>query len=343
MSTVTTVLGPVSVDAMGITLTHEHLINDVSSWWHPTTSRGWDPDDLAGRPVAQDLLWDLKYDPFANRDNCRLDDVEVAVAEVTRYAALGGATIIETTGLGLGRNLEALQQISRRTGIHVVAGTGFYLHDAIPADVRGLSAEEIAERILADIRGGQNGAVPGIIGEIGVSEHFTLAEQASLRGACIARQQVALPMQIHLPAWRRRAGEVLDIVEEYGIDLASVVLCHMGPSGADLEYQESLLRRGAYIQYDMIGMEVFYADQGAQCPSDEENAAWLARLADRGHLPRLLISQDIFLKSLLRRNGGPGYGHILQYFVPRLMRHGFDQSTVDQLLISNPRDLFANA
>lgn len=342
MTPVTTVLGPVPIEALGITMTHEHLVNDVASWWHPTSSRGWEPSDFADRPVTEDLLWDLKYDPFGNRDNCRLDDVELVVQEVSRYSALGGASIIETTGIGLGRDLAALRYISERTGIHVIAGTGYYLHDAIPAEVRELSPAAIAERILSDLADGEEGARPGIIGEIGVGEHFTHAEEASLRGACLARTQVPLPMQIHLPAWRRRADEVLDIVEEYGIDPATVVLCHMGPSGADLDYQESVLRRGAYVQYDMIGMELFYADQDAQCPSDEENATWLARLADRGHLSRLLISQDIFLKSLLRRHGGPGYGHILQYFVPRLMRHGFDKSAIDRLLISNPRDLFAN-
>jgi phosphotriesterase-related protein len=53
-----------------------------------------------------------------------------------------------------------------------------------------------------------------------------------------------------------------------------------------------------------------------------------------------LLSSDIFLKSLLRRYGGPGYGHILQYFVPRLMRHGLDSNAIERLLVHNPRSLF---
>ena len=114
----------------------------------------------------------------------------------------------------------------------------------------------------------------------------------------------------------------------------------MGPSGADLAYQEGLLERGVFVQYDMLGMEVFYADQGVQCPSDEQNAEWLARLVERGHADRLLLSQDIFLKSLLRRHGGPGYGHVLQYFVPRLNAAGLDSATVEQLMVANPRALF---
>jgi len=90
----------------------------------------------------------------------------------------------------------------------------------------------------------------------------------------------------------------------------------------------------------MIGMEVFYADQGVQCPSDEQNALWLCRLAERGHLDQLLVSQDIFLKSLLRHYGGPGYAHILQYFVPRLLRLGMAERDIDHLLVDNPRAIF---
>jgi phosphotriesterase-related protein len=52
------------------------------------------------------------------------------------------------------------------------------------------------------------------------------------------------------------------------------------------------------------------------------------------------MSSDIFIKSLLRRYGGPGYGHVLQYFVPRLQRHGLDAGAIEQLLVHNPRSLF---
>jgi phosphotriesterase-related protein len=340
MTQVMTVRGPVDSSELGVTMTHEHIFNDVTSWFQPTTSRGWDPEDLAARPVTTDLLWDLKHDPFANRDNCILDDEEVAVAEVARYAALGGATIIDATGMGTGRDLARLCRVSERTGVTIIAGTGFYLDAAQPADVKGLAAEQIAEIIVRDVEQGVDGVRPGILGEIGVGAEFTPAEQASLRGAFLAQRHTGLPVQVHLPAWFRRGDEVLDIAEEHGVDPGRVVLCHMGPSGDDLVYQERLLRRGAYVQYDMIGMEVFYADQGVQCPSDEQNAVWLCRLAERGHLSRLLVSQDVFLKSLLRHYGGPGYGHILQYFVPRLLRLGMTEHDIDHLLVDNPRALF---
>jgi len=340
---VTTVTGVVDAADLGVTLTHEHLVNDVTSWSHETESTGWDPADLRQRPVTTDILWDLKHDPFANLDNCRLDDPALAVHEVSRYAELGGHTIMEATGLGIGRDLQALARISEATGVRIIAGTGFYLESSMPADARAADADWFAQQILRDLTEGDHGVRPGFIGEIGVSADFTVAEQRSLRGAFLAQRETGLPVQVHLPGWFRRGGEVLDLADEVGVPLDAVVLCHMGPSGEDLDYQLGLLDRGAWLQYDMIGMEVFYADQGVQCPSDEENAAWIVRLCELGHADRILMSQDVFLKSLLRRHGGPGYGHLLQYFVPRLRRHGLADTDIAHLTVTNPRTLFERA
>jgi phosphotriesterase-related protein len=93
----------------------------------------------------------------------------------------------------------------------------------------------------------------------------------------------------------------------------------------------------------MIGMELFYADQGVQCPSDEENATNILSLCEAGYENQVLMSQDIFLKSLLRRHGGPGFGHILQYFVPRLRRLGASDELINALLVTNPRKMFEKA
>jgi phosphotriesterase-related protein len=40
------------------------------------------------------------------------------------------------------------------------------------------------------------------------------------------------------------------------------------------------------------------------------------------------MSQDVFLKMMLVRYGGFGYGYILKHFVPRLKRHGMDQRII---------------
>ena len=183
----------------------------------------------------------------------------------------------------------------------------------------------------------------GIIGEIGVSKSFTAAERKSLRAAARASRITGVPLSIHLPGWERLAHQVLDIVEQEGADLGHTVLCHMNPSHNDLAYQAALARRGAFLEYDMIGMDYYYADQDAQSPSDEENARAIRALIDMGHGDRVLMSQDVFLKMMLTKFGGFGYGYILKHFVPRLKRHGIDQPTIALLLKHNPVRVFSAA
>lgn len=342
---VQSVTGPVSSADLGITLTHEHIFNDLRSWHCPADHPGWPEQNIAGQDVTSRLAWDLRQDPFANLDNCALDDRELAVAEVGRFADLGGQTILETTGLGIGRNLTALREVSRRTGVTIIAGTGMYLARAGQvlgdgSDPRAADAEELAASTVADLRDGEDGVRPGFIGEIGIGADFTDLERNNLRSAFLAQRQSGVPVQVHLPGWARRGHDVLDVAEQVGVDPHAVVLCHMGPSGSDRNYQRRLLRRGAWVQYDMIGMDVYFADQDAQCPSDRDNVRYLSGLAEDGFLTQLLISQDVFLKSLLRSNGGPGYAHILQYFVPRLRAAGFTEDDITQLLVANPRELF---
>jgi phosphotriesterase-related protein len=340
---VMTVLGPVPVEAMGITLMHEHIVLDTSSWWKRpccATDIG-----LAERPLDISMLGELRMNPFLNRDNCGLLDAEVAIDELTRFSELGGRTVVDPTNVGIGRDPAALQRISRRTGLQIVMGAGFYLEPSHPGRVRHMSIDEIAAEIARDC-----GAMPerpavlsGLIGEIGISKDFTEAEEKVLRAAARAAALSGVPLSIHLPGWERLAHRVLDTIEAEGGDLAHTVLCHMNPSLSDRAYQRSLAARGAFLEYDMIGMDYFYADQQAQSPCDEENAAAIAALIEDGYLGSVLLSQDVFLKMMLTRFGGFGYGYILKHFVPRLKRHGLDQATIDCLLIDNPRRVFSAA
>jgi phosphotriesterase-related protein len=341
---VMTVLGPIPVEELGITLMHEHLLLDASSWWQRPCCGS--EIALAERPIDVSMIGELRMNPFLNRDNCQLLDVNAAIEELGLYTDLGGRSLVDATNLGIGRDPRALQKISRRTGLNVVMGAGFYLEPSHPDYVKAMSVEQIATAIARDC-----GAVPddrpivaaGIIGEIGVSKDFTPAEEKVLRGAAQASKRSGVPLTIHLPGWERLAHRVLDTVEEEGADLSHTILCHMNPSHADLAYQRSLADRGALLEYDMIGMDYFYADQQAQSPSDWENATAIARLIDDGYVHSVLMSHDVFLKMMLTRHGGFGYGYILKHFVPRLKRHGVSDAAINTMLVDNPRRVFSAA
>ena len=90
----------------------------------------------------------------------------------------------------------------------------------------------------------------------------------------------------------------------------------------------------------MIGMDFFYADQQVQCPSDEEAARAIVRLVEAGYLGRILLSHDVFLKMMLTRYGGNGYGYILRHFLPRLKRHGLTEANLDVCCATIPVRVF---
>jgi len=146
-----------------------------------------------------------------------------------------------------------------------------------------------------------------------------------------------------MPGWERYGQQVLDVVGEEGCRLDAVVLGHMNPSGSDLDYQESLIARGAYLGFDMIGMDYFYADQTAQSPHDELVSEWVARLIRRGNAARLLLSSDVYLKMMLVAYGGNGYAHTITRFLPRLARLGIDDGVLKSIMTSNSRTLFEAA
>jgi phosphotriesterase-related protein len=198
-------------------------------------------------------------------------------------------------------------------------GSGFYLERTHPKALATMSIDGIAAAVEHDILVGVDGVQAGVIGEIGVGLEFTDAEQRSLRGAARAAARTGVPLSVHLPGWHRYGHRVLDIVEEEGCSPSATVLSHMNPSMDDLEYQRALARRGAWIEYDMLGMEFYYQGEG-QSPSDEDNARAIARLIEDGFKDRLLLSHDIFIKTLLTRYGGFGYAHVLTGFADRLER-----------------------
>ena len=337
---VMTVRGPIAAAEMGVTLMHEHLLNDCRCWWHqpkePARRR------LACEPVHPGIVGELRMDPFVNLDNCRLDDERLAAAELGPVSALGGRTVVDPTCSGIGRDPRALARISDASGLNVVMGGGFYLQASHPERVAGMTARDIADEIVREALEGVDGSGVriGLIGEIGVSGDFTPQEERSLRGAAQAQVSTGLPLMVHLPGWYRHAHRVLDVVEAEGGAVRHTVLCHMNPSGHDIPYQTSLAERGAFLEFDMIGMDYWYADQQAQCPSDEDNARAIAGLIGRGFADSLLLSQDVFLKMMLTRYGGFGYAYVQRHFLPRLGRHGVANEALTRLMVDNPRRVF---
>lgn len=335
-----TVLGPVPAEALGITLPHEHLVFDFRDYFEPpTTPAGW---QLAQLPVNLEVLGSLRFDPFLLLDNMLHHDTDLTVQELREFTALGGGTIVDPTNVSIGRDPLALQAIANATGLNIIMGAGHYFEISLGEAFEKRTLDSITEEIIRDVTVGVDGTGvrAGLIGEIGTSSPVTENEEKSLRASARAQAETGAPLMIHLNGWQREGDKVLDIIEEEGADVSKTILCHMNPAWTDLDYQRRLGERGAYLEYDMMGMTYEYPPNKL-CPDDSVTVGAIKRLIDDGFLERLLMSQDVFLKSQFKRYGGVGFTHVFTTLRTQYDRLGVGESDLFTIFSKNPQRVLA--
>jgi phosphotriesterase-related protein len=339
------VTGLVPEDQLGITLPHEHLLIEFSCRYNAA------PDEaaLGPQPNLRDR-WKLLRQPAGYLVNLTGTSIESAVEECGYFIEAGGRTVVDLTPRGLGPDPAGLRQIAQKTGLNIIASTGYYIDAALPEWVRNASVSELADRLVHDVQtGGAEGIRRGAIGEIAV-EGPTDLELRCISAAGQAQARTGAPVFFHvmsgiLPSYRGSTEEVIELYRRAGGDLRRLVLCHQDGSGDDPSYQESLLKRGIWIEYDTFGSEGVFAfgDTYIQLPTDSQRIAELASLIKAGFQSQLLISQDVCYQSGKRSWGGWGLAHIIDTLRPRFISGGIKAPAFDSLMRENPRSLFAFA
>ena len=164
---VQTVLGPIETAQLGVTLTHEHLLIDLSVAYDP-------PDNASAKgfyhmPVSQEMLGRIRYYGAKNADNARLFDVPTAIEEVMLYKQHGGDSLVDATSIGIARDPLGLSRISHATGVNIIMGASYYVAAAHPSDMDHRSEDDILKQIVGDVLEGADGTgiKSGVIGEIG--------------------------------------------------------------------------------------------------------------------------------------------------------------------------------
>jgi phosphotriesterase-related protein len=340
-SKVMTVLGPIDPEEVGIALPHEHLVVDLTAWWQEHSDASMKA--LAHAKVDLANLGAIRRDPMLYRDNCHQLDARLAAEELWQFKLAGGKTLVDLTNHGLGRDPLALKAIAIQTGMQIVMGSGYYIARAHPPDMDQRSIEDIAAEITRDLTegAGDTGIRAGIIGEIGTSGRIRPNEEKTLRAAARAQRRTGAAINVHLLPWVKRGLNILDILEAEGVDLSRVALSHLSPTADDLDYHLAIARRGAYVEYDFFGMELYFDSVGAYTGSDWDAVTRVKRLIDHGYLEQLLLSHDIGMKVQLCAFGGWGFAHLLNHVVPMFKRVGITQTQLDTLLSDNPRRLLA--
>lgn len=338
---VLTVLGPVDPVDLGVTITHEHLLIDLSIVFVDPGPGDKDGRRLAEEPVSLANLGWIRVNWSSNRDNLVQTDVDLAIREATRYRAAGGGTLVDATSIGIGRNPEALAEISRAVGIHVVMGAGYYVGPAHPQDFSSRTVDSITEEIVRDIETGVGDTCirSGIIGEIGCSWPWTDNEKKSVAASVAAQQATGAPLLIHPGRDQRAPMEIVNFIEREGGDLGRTVMSHVDIRIFEREILRELAATGIYIEYDTFGLESPFPPHAPDTymPSDYQRIEQLIGLIDDGYLERVVLAHDNCTKHRLREFGGHGFDHIPSTVTGWMKRQGMSQAQIDKLLIENPR------
>ena len=313
MPVVRTVLGDIAPEAVGFALPHEHTA--IALWHVPDR---WD-------------YWELTWDP------------EIIPAELEHFRRLGGTALIDVTPPGVGRDPARLAELARTTGLHIVMGCGWYRGAYYPPEARidRRSVEDLADELVHEIDQGvatpdgtrDGTTVPaGIIGEIGTDKPWVSAlEERVHRAAAQASRRTGAAITTH--AVMSSVGlRQLELFEAEGADPARVVIGH-ADSYPVLDHYLELIRRGASIEFDFLGMSFMPQER----KGEPRVIRLLQELLSRGHGDRVLLSQDVCHNSQLRHYDGGGYAYLQETFLPRLREAGVSEAEIEQLTVANPR------
>src|SRR5947208_621163 len=226
---IVTVLGPIRPDELGITDAHDHLF--------------------------------LRSPALPGQD---FDDIDRAVEEVTHAASGGLRAIVEVTPIGLGRNPAGLRAVAQATGVHIIAATGYHRDAHYPADhwVRGSTVEQLAERILIDLRQGMHpadwmveapldAALAGLIKAGASYQHISRLEERRLVAAAAGSQETGAPILVHTEIGTC-GHEIVDLLMREGVRANRIILAHLDRN-PDVELHRELADRGVWLEYDTPG------------------------------------------------------------------------------------------
>ena len=312
--TINTVLGPINADDLGVTLVHEHVV---------TASAG---------------IWQTYPQLLGNLDQL----TEAAIAALVEARDGGVRTIVDLTTMDLGRNVRLLAEVSRRSGVNIVAATGCWRD--IPRAIYLRSPDAVAELFVRELEEGieDTGIKAGIIKVASDQEGVTPEAEVVLRAAARAAKRTGCPISTHSYAPGRVGDRQLEILADEGMDLGRVCIGHSNDTD-DLGYLLGLARRGAYVGLDRYPGR--YVGSPPLGPDWEGRTAVAARLVEAGAGDQILLSHDwaVLLGhrtsdlTVTRQSNPDGYLFISRRVLPRLRELGLTDAQLDAIMVESPR------
>lgn len=316
MTFVRTVLGDIDPSELGVTYAHEHLVIDP------------------GRATAL-------YPDFL------LDDIDRMATEVGRTATLGLRAVVDAMPADTGRNATKLAEVSRRTGVHIVAPTGLH-HERFYGPAHWstrLDATALADLFSADVEVGidandysgplvrRTARRAGVVKIAGSDGGPSARDTPIFIAAAETHRRTGVPILTHCEAGTG-ALEQVRLLTDHGVPAGHIVLSHVDKI-ADRGYHAELLGTGACGEYD----QGFRWGDGPNRTLELLEAMTAAGLGDR-----IVLGMDAARQGYYRVYGGsPGLDYLLDGFSRAMAARGLGRDVWQALFVDNPARAFAFA
>lgn len=299
---VRTVLGDIEPSELGATYAHEHLIIDS-----PTVAREW--------------------------PHIHLPSTNDAIEEVSLCEGAGVGAMIDAMPTGSGRNLEKLADVSRATGVHVVATSGMHTAKYYPGvEWAGDGADALASRFVDELQNGVAGVRTGIL-KVATSGPIPSASERELfRAAAMVHAETHVPVLTHCEEGEGALSQ-LELLREAGVPLESVIISHTDKV-PDPGYHREVLASGANVEYDQALRQ--------HLTGSSATAILVAQMWEEGFGSQILLGTDGARRTLWTALGGtPGLAWLRLGFPSVLATHGLSEEQVETMFVSNPARVLA--
>ena len=312
MTTINSVLGLLDTRDLGFTLMHEHI---MTAW----AGAFQDYPELLGSNLMERVVDDLK-----------------------RAKEAGIDTIVDATTSDLGRDENLLAEVSRRSGVNIIACTGWWMN--VPRyPPFGVSADQLAKVFIREIEQGISGSniKAGILKSASDIEGVMPEAEVILRAVSRAHLKTGVPIMLHSYSPGQIARQQLPILKEESVDLQKVKVDHSNDT-VDLEYLLWLLGQGCYLGLDRYpGHTVSSLDRTKTMKAliDAGYSKHLCPSHDRSILRIQRVNSDITDEERMKLNPH-GYLYIMKVVFPQLRELGVSEGIINSLCVDAPRNFF---
>ena len=299
---VVTVNGNFPAEVVGICDAHNHVWIDVV------------PGAADGSPVLNYRLGILK--------------------ELCDYHDAGGDAQTDCQPGGCGRDGNRLLELSRASGVKIIACTGFHRTRYYPDDhwLWRASAGEIANYLISELRYGLVESVEegemvraGFV-KIACEDRLERTPQAALEAALEAVTATGAAIQVHTEKGAD-AEAILRHFTDRGVPAGRIILCHMDKR-PDFGLHTELARSGALLEYDTFFRPKY----------DPEHNLWplIGRMVAAGLVENVALATDLAEAAAWKYLGqGPGLAAFPGEIRARLRRMGLKEGPIESLMGRN--------